>query len=301
MSSILKALKKLEQDSALPSTLVLPENTGKSSRSGRRKGLLPLVAVLGVCLFAAGSVSVFYFYAAQDNAPVSSQSQPAQSQLPQPQLPQPQPARPQKTYTPKPQIPGPQIPEPRMRGMTAADAINSGVRQAREPLERLAHTISSDAPHSPAADMPEADVTPDPAPDRTLPPGSLPAGDISALSDTLKSDIPAPVRRSAGSQAPEGAQMPEDPATDDPDKARSVNEASGDAISLAEYDLIEDPGIDLQAISWAVDSSRRMAIINGKICREKEQVSGYRIEAIGSEAVILSKGAKTGKLLFNIR
>ena len=65
--------------------------------------------------------------------------------------------------------------------------------------------------------------------------------------------------------------------------------------------VIEDSAIELQAISWSADADKRMAIINGKICREKDRVAGYVVQSIHSGEVILSKGSVSGKLVFEIR
>jgi type II secretion system (T2SS) protein B len=65
--------------------------------------------------------------------------------------------------------------------------------------------------------------------------------------------------------------------------------------------VLDDSSLKLQAISWSSDPAGRMAIINGKICREKDRVSGYVVKEIGSGDVVLAKGAVVGKLVFKIR
>jgi hypothetical protein len=65
--------------------------------------------------------------------------------------------------------------------------------------------------------------------------------------------------------------------------------------------VIEDPTVELQAISWSADPDKRLAIINGKICREKDRVAGYVIQSINSDDVIVSKGSEKGKIVFKIR
>jgi len=49
-----------------------------------------------------------------------------------------------------------------------------------------------------------------------------------------------------------------------------------------------------------MDPEKRIAIINGHICREKETVAGYVIDAIYSGEVVVSRGGKVGKLVFKI-
>jgi len=65
--------------------------------------------------------------------------------------------------------------------------------------------------------------------------------------------------------------------------------------------VLDDSSMKLQAISWSSDPAGRMAIINGKICREKDRVDGYVIKKISSGDVVLVKGAVLGKLVFKIR
>jgi hypothetical protein len=64
---------------------------------------------------------------------------------------------------------------------------------------------------------------------------------------------------------------------------------------------IEDTSVELQAISWSADPDKRLAIINGKICRENDHVGGYMIQTIKPDEVILTKGSVKGKLVFEIR
>lgn len=63
----------------------------------------------------------------------------------------------------------------------------------------------------------------------------------------------------------------------------------------------ENEGLELQAISWAPDPAKSMAVINNRICREKETINGFTIQHIDVDDVIVSNGAITGKLLLKIR
>jgi hypothetical protein len=82
------------------------------------------------------------------------------------------------------------------------------------------------------------------------------------------------------------------------------NIQSNEPISMAVepvVHILEDSSLELQAISWSSDPAGRMAVINGKICREKDRVDGYVIKKISSGDVVLAKGAVLGKLVFKIR
>ena len=72
-------------------------------------------------------------------------------------------------------------------------------------------------------------------------------------------------------------------------------------LDYQDRDIINDPEIDLQAISWSVNADKRMAIINGKICREKDRVGKYVIVSINANDVLVSSGSVTGRLVFEIR
>jgi hypothetical protein len=90
---------------------------------------------------------------------------------------------------------------------------------------------------------------------------------------------------------------PGDKLAPEPDSAANI---APEVIPEMLPDIINDPEVVLQAISWSQDASRRMAVINGKICREKEPMGGYVIFKINPEDVVVSKGAVSGRLVFKI-
>jgi hypothetical protein len=72
-------------------------------------------------------------------------------------------------------------------------------------------------------------------------------------------------------------------------------------ISSTYHEIDESAGMDLQAISWAADPQKRLAVINGTLCRENESVKGYTIKRINPDDVIVSNGSITGRLVLKIR
>lgn len=66
-------------------------------------------------------------------------------------------------------------------------------------------------------------------------------------------------------------------------------------------EIDESAGLELQAISWAPDPKKSIAVINNRICREKETVNGFVIQKINDDDVIVSNGDITGQLLLKIR
>jgi hypothetical protein len=69
----------------------------------------------------------------------------------------------------------------------------------------------------------------------------------------------------------------------------------------AEIPLLADPDIKLQAITWSRNPEKRIAVINNRILRQGEPVSGYRVETINQDDVILSDREEKWKLPFRIK
>jgi hypothetical protein len=65
--------------------------------------------------------------------------------------------------------------------------------------------------------------------------------------------------------------------------------------------VLKDPEMKLQAITWSKDPQKRIAVINNSILRQGEAVSGYRIDAINQDDVVLNDKGRKWKILFRIR
>ena len=64
--------------------------------------------------------------------------------------------------------------------------------------------------------------------------------------------------------------------------------------------MVDGP-LTLQAISWAVSPEDRIAVINGKICRERDRIEGYGIQRINDEDVWVSGNGNTWRLVFKLK
>lgn len=73
------------------------------------------------------------------------------------------------------------------------------------------------------------------------------------------------------------------------------------APAKAAYDRIEDSKLKLQALAWSTDDTRRMAVINGRIVREGESVDGYQVIQIREDDVVVNDGGKSWRLEFGIQ
>lgn len=68
----------------------------------------------------------------------------------------------------------------------------------------------------------------------------------------------------------------------------------------AAYDRIDDSKLKLQALAWSDNVSKRIAVINGRIVREGESVDGYRVVEIRKDVVVVNEGGKSWLLVFGL-
>ena len=62
--------------------------------------------------------------------------------------------------------------------------------------------------------------------------------------------------------------------------------------------LLTESSLKIQAISWSETPANRIAVVNSQIVRQGESIDGYRIEQINSDDLILSKGGINWVLKF---
>ena len=78
-----------------------------------------------------------------------------------------------------------------------------------------------------------------------------------------------------------------------PDVSPSVKEI--------EIPVLYDPEMKLQAITWSRDPQKRIVVINNRILHQGDAVSGYLIDTINQDDVLLSDAGEKWKLLFRIK
>ena len=66
----------------------------------------------------------------------------------------------------------------------------------------------------------------------------------------------------------------------------------------AEIQKLKDPDMKLQAVTWSRVPQKRITVINNRILREGDMVSGYLIKTINQDDVVLSQEGTKWKLLF---
>jgi hypothetical protein len=285
VSSILNALKKLEQETGGKTTGFLPEKAGKPYGQGKKTLVFGILALVFFSLVVAGSVRYFSKpRTAEIEIAALKDDDPAPETL--------------ASSTINAEGTADKADHPPQKSVAAEaaghDFVTSGERttdflpaEFQQKMPRLSDDGTRRSPVAPpaAAPMKKAAGSGIFRPDAPVP-DHLP--EIANLQDP-----PQP----AASMKPE-PDLPASAKAAVQEESLANTEARGMKSRVA---VLADPAIELQAISWSVDPEKRLAIINGRICREKEHVAGYLIDAIDAEEVVLSKGAVSGKLVFKVR
>ena len=67
------------------------------------------------------------------------------------------------------------------------------------------------------------------------------------------------------------------------------------------YDRLDDAKLKLQALAWFSEASKRMAVINSHIVREGGSVDGYQVTQIRRQDVVVSDGKKSWRVEFGLK
>jgi hypothetical protein len=67
------------------------------------------------------------------------------------------------------------------------------------------------------------------------------------------------------------------------------------------YRRLDDEKLKLQAIAWSKQPAQRIAVINGHVVREGESVEGFSVNQIRKEDVIVNDGAESWQLEFSLK
>lgn len=271
MSSILRALKKLENDPrhleeprTLESKFVPLADTRQHKRS---IGLLIMILGAGI---ACGLVVLAGWWLLSDK---KIQTPDAKQQMSRQNLQQPE----ANTF----------MPEKSFSQQDAEPADGSDI-----PLEPEKPSADNEVSRESTDQIPEPPVI-------TLP-------EPSSQTITQKTVLPIAEQEVIVSSSPiTEIQSPE---TIEPVDAEEVTaaetKASEPSIFKAEevkIPVLKDPEMKLQAITWSKDPQKRIAVINNSILRQGEAVSGYRIDAINQDDVVLNDKGRKWKILFRIR
>jgi hypothetical protein len=67
------------------------------------------------------------------------------------------------------------------------------------------------------------------------------------------------------------------------------------------YQRLDDSKLKLQAIAWSKDAAQRLAVINDHIVREGESVEGFLVNQIRQEDVVVNDGSASWQLEFSLK
>ena len=80
-----------------------------------------------------------------------------------------------------------------------------------------------------------------------------------------------------------------------------IKKGDHDITATSEITQLKEGILKIQAIAWAEDPIERIAVINNKVLEEGESVQGYRLTHIGKHEVILKQSGREFKLVFKSR
>lgn len=279
MSSILKALKKIEGDSPLTHSSLSKSIASiqvQNSNSGRRRRkilylflILLVITVVTVMAYSQRRLIIAKIMSiVSSEAPTAGESpDSSRTEIHRAKVPsvsaKPAPKPPVVNRRPKTQtkkaVPG-----------SRDKKIQASTRSSKQRvISATSPSQTSAGKRAPAATLNSRKKKP---PKKDLPPSaSAPANRTAAQKDT-KTIAPAA-----------GAELP----------ARTR--------SGKNYERFTDSKLKLQALAWSDDAARRMAVINGRIVHEGESVDGYQVVKIRAEDVIVKEGGKSWSLEFGLR
>ena len=73
------------------------------------------------------------------------------------------------------------------------------------------------------------------------------------------------------------------------------------AAAARSYRRLDESKLKLQAIAWSNNAAQRIAVINGRIVREGESIEGFVVNQIRQEDVVVNDGSTSWQLGFGLR
>jgi hypothetical protein len=278
MSTILKALKKLEQDKEplgardLSHTLAADASAkGRSARRFKSSQRLLRVAVIGAVFVGAAGAAVYFYM----------QSRPTAAQVPQ-----------SSESVQKPAPPQASAPIRRATSRYDSDASQSErlAPQAKSALQRK-------RPPDPSPRSPTADAV---AQAKPVLPKRIESRERFEQGQNLQKATPPDATTASGAEI-DAASPPRTGPANPAAPTASVPPAdpkSGDDTAYANADRLMDNRLKIQAIAWSPIPDERMAVINSRIVREGGSVEGFSVVAIRSDDVIVREKGQLYRVLF---
>jgi hypothetical protein len=265
LSSILRALKKLESDPRhLEDTPFLDNKFVPLADTSPQKTPARLIMMV----FGGGTVCGFvilagwWLFAEKNDSPSPAPQETAlQNVRPMEVVP----AISKEAETPERSVPAVAPEKPVAKNLAPRKTANTVPVPGAIPVQR---TLPSPPVVEHKAVMPLDEPVPEPAPQK-------------ATTTSPEINTAVPVQKAAAA------------VTRPPEVSRAAREI--------ETPVLNDPKMRLQAITWSKDPQKRIVVINNRILRQGEAVSGYRIDTINQDDVLLSDAGEKWKLVFRIK
>jgi hypothetical protein len=281
VSTILKALKKLEQErDALKSSGPLPAFSGPGAGRRWRPAFWPKKWAFGFGALLAGLVLLYFFAPFRNGSPQQMRHPPAAHKPP-----------PQSTASPNRNIVRPTPPAKRpliARGAVSPEPVAPGAENRQAPPD------ATDFRRPPALPTPQPTAAPAETVQSGPPTEQRPEPVQPAVSTAISGRnpvLPAAIPGHALTRGPAKA-------ANNPQPSRS---ATGETLarkapapsqkrSADTYDnspALTDGRLKVHAIAWSATAEDRMAVINSRVVHEGDSVDGFGVVAIRSEDVVV--------------
>lgn len=185
---------------------------------------------------------------------------------------------------------------PREPAAKTSESQHRSPAAVSEPEPRQNQIALKSEPQYPAA-MPNTEPLQEPADPAVI--NDQPEHSMHLDSETIEPKSAGaqrhPEQREAFAPEPERAVQRPGKQTPVPPAAGMAAETEPDAPELENSDVI------LQAISWSSTASKRIAVINGQICREGDKIDRFILRRINPEDIRVSDGRVNWKVVFQVK
>jgi hypothetical protein len=270
MSTILKALKKLEQDketleargmSGMSATAAAGDNR-PAGRAGISKRLLRAAVIGGVLVGVFGAAIYYYIRPSPSSRQAVRPSETARKTT-----------RPRATTS----------------AQRAMDRSESAAQHSKKTVQQVKPVPQRKQPPKRA---PRSITAGSGAPSKPALPERVKSGDHPEQGTDPRSAPPP-----AAAKVPEVAAGPAETST--PAKpAQPAETRSGQSPPYATADRLTDNRLKIQAIVWSPIADERMAVINTRIVREGGSVEGFSVVEIRSDDVIVRESGRLYRVAF---
>jgi len=184
------------------------------------------------------------------------------------------------------------IPEPSLKNESRLSSGSEPAVNLKQILPEIARKESPKLPHARHARKESADV-PINKSDMVLRPEPM------TRAPALRQSAPRPAPTKSSKALPT-SQPGSDTRTAEEKSTPRLPELS-EPEQVVDAEILDDPEMKLQAISWSENTEKRLAVISGKIVRQGDRVGSYIVIQINKDDVAVRQGKELRKMVFRPR